>query len=460
MAARLRSRPAPPPPGRSRRRLSLPRHRSTSAQVCAIYPAVVQAPLPQFGPLIGEDLSSGFGPLCWDPFETYDHGLVPNPNAFVMGEPGFAKSSLIKCWMCWQHSLYGSSRWLTVTDPKGEYAPVAERIGMTVVRLAPGGSCRINPLESHIGAGLAATVSVEDRSLQSAALYSLAGGMLERRLRPLERKALRGVVEVISDRPTTAPPTLYDVLDLLASPTGELVDTVNRSVDEWVRDVEDVRFALDELCTGTMRGMFDGASNVHVDWDGAGVVMDLSGVVDNERAMALAMVAAMGWARQQRFRVGDRQRVNVNDESYYMYRLAETVEFAQERRKLGRHYGEANIDICHRPSDLSAQADDGSRVAKMAAGLLPDSATRIVFRQAASELAGAESMLGLNPTEVACIASAKRGRALWRLGDRSVLGQHYRPAVLAGLTDTDGLMRRKSLLSPDDGPGGDEEARS
>ena len=95
--------------------------------------------------------------------------------------------------------------------------------------------------------------------------------------------------------------------------------------------------------------MFDGPSNVHVDWAGAGLVMDLSGVVDNERAMALAMVASIGWSRQQRFRVAGRQRINVNDESYYMYRLAETVEFAQERRKLGRHYGEANIDMLPPP---------------------------------------------------------------------------------------------------------------
>jgi hypothetical protein len=56
--------------------------------------------------------------LCWDPFEVYNEQLVTNPNAFVMGEPGFAKSSLIKCWAYWQHCLYGPTRWLTLPTPK------------------------------------------------------------------------------------------------------------------------------------------------------------------------------------------------------------------------------------------------------------------------------------------------------------------------------------------------------
>ena len=132
-----------------------------------------------------------------------------------------------------------------------------------------------------------------------------------------------------------------------------------------------------------------------------------------------------------------------------MYRLAETVEFAQERRKLGRSYGEANIDICHRPSDLAAQADDGSKIAKMAEGLIADSSMKIVFRQAPSELRAATEMFDLSSTEVACIASAVRGRALWKIGDRSLIAKHHRPTALHALTDTDGMMRRDSLIVED-----------
>jgi hypothetical protein len=203
--------------------------------------------------------------------------------------------------------------------------------------------------------------------------------------------------------------------------------------------------------------MFDGPTTVAVDWDGPGLVIDLSGAVDNPQAMALVMVAAIGWNRQQRHRLTGRQRVNVNDESYYMYRQAETVEFAQERRKLGRQYGEANIDICHRPSDLASQADDGTKVAKMAHGLLADSAMKIVFRQAPSQLDLATEMLGLTINEQHCIRRLTRGKAIWKLGDRSLLGRHHRPNELIDVTDTDSMMRRDSLIEAArarDGAGG------
>ena len=143
----------------------------------------------------------------------------------------------------------------------------------------------------------------------------------------------------------------------LAAATVSLCAAAERTETEVVRDGEHVRFALDEMCTAPLRGMFDGLSTVTVDWAGLGVVIDLSGGVGNDAAMPLVMVAANTWARQQRTKAAGRQRVNINDEAYYQYKRIETVEFAQERRKLGRQYGEANIDICHRPSDLASQTD-------------------------------------------------------------------------------------------------------
>lgn len=439
---------APPAGPNGRRRLRLPRHRSTTANLCAIYPAAVQAPLPPVGPLLGVDLSAGDAALHWDPFEIFNAGLTTNPNVFVMGEPGYGKSSLIKCWAVWQTYLYGEQRWLTFTDPKGEYRALADLLGMTVMRIAPGGTVRINPLEAP--AQLDSDALVAERDVQTTMLASLAATQLARPLMPLERKVIRSIVATITGRRgRRRAPTLVDVIGLMESPTDELRRATHRDVDGFVRDTEDLRYALDELCTGPLRGMFDGPSSVTVDWDGPGLVMDLSGVVGDSRAMALVMVAAIGWSRQQRHRLAGRQRINVNDESYYMYKQVETVEFAQERRKLGRQYGEANVDICHRPSDLAAQADDGSKVAKMAHGLLADSSMKIVFRQAASQLDEATVMLGLTENEADCIRRLVRAKAIWKIGDRSLLGHHDRPEHLLAVTDTDAMMRRDTLIGDD-----------
>ena len=432
-----------------RRKLSLPRHRSTTANACSLYPATVQAPLPERGPLLGTDLTAGDGPLCWDPFEVYDAGLVTNPNVFVMGEPGFAKSSLIKCWAFWQHCIYGPARWVTFTDPKGEYRQLAERIGMSVIRLSPGGDVCLNPLDMSPSVD-AATLAAE-RDVQTSLLAGLAGTLLDRPLAQIERRVLRSVVATMTDSGAAGrSPTLHDVVDLLAAPTADMCTQTSRSEGDLVRSVEDLRYSLDEACAGPLRGMFDGQSTVSVDWDGPGMVLDLSGVIDDGRAMALVMVAAIGWARHQRHRLNGRQVTNVNDESYYMYKRAETVEFAQARRKLGRQFGEANIDICHRPSDLDAQADDGSKIAKIAHGLLKDSSMKIVFRQSAGELDLATSMFGLTHTERECLRVFGRGKALWKIGDRSLIGRHDWPDTLRAETDTDTMMRRR----PAHGAGG------
>lgn len=447
---RSTSTPVSPAAGSStRRRLRLPRHRSTTANLCAVYPAVVQAPLPRVGPLLGADLTAGGAGLHWDPFELYTHGgIVTNPNVFIMGEPGYAKSSLVKCWAVWSTYLYGDHRWITITDPKGEYRALAELLGLSVLRIAPGGNTRINPLE-HPGTLTGSALDAE-RDVQTTMIAALAATQLARPLTPLERKVVRAVIATITAHRRQRSATLPGLVRLLESPTGELLTATHRDVDAFVRDTEHLRYALDELCTGPLRGMFDGPTNTSVAWDGPGMVMDLSGVIGDSRAMALVMVAAIGWTRQQRHHHARRHTIAINDESYYMYKQSETVEYAQERRKLGRQHGEANIDICHRPSDLSAQADDGSRVAKMAAGLLADSAMKIVFRQAASEIAAATEMIGLTASEQDCIRRLGRGRALWKLGDRSLLAEHYRPAFLRSATDTDAMMRRASLVTDHD----------
>ena len=439
-----------------RPRLRLARHRSTTANVASLYPAGVQAPLPCRGPLLGVDITAGGAGLCWDPFEAYSAGLVTNPNVFVLGEPGFAKSSLIKCLVAWSTAIYGPSRWTTITDPKGEYTALAAHLGLSTIRLEPGGATRINPLEEAAASPTSVDMIAAGDSefvVQASVLYSLAATQLGRALSPLERKLVRSIVTTVTSRPrppagsAVGQPTLLDVLALLANPTGEMCNETVRGHDQLVRDGEQLRFALDELHTGPLAGMFDGPSTVTVDWDGPGLHVDLSAVVGNEAAMPLVMVAVSNWARQQRHRLVGRQKLNVDDEAYYKYRYPETVAFAQERRKLGRQYGEANIDICHRCSDLGAQADDGTATAKIAAGLLSDSATTIVFRQAAAELDLAERLLGLTRTERDKVARLRRGQALWKIADHSLIARHHRPVALHDLTDTDKFMRRPSLVT-------------
>jgi len=427
-----------------RRRLKLARHSGTTNNVCSLYPASIQAPLGDEGPMLGVDLTAGGAPHCWDPFESYDRGHVNNANTFVLGEPGFAKSSLVKCLLSLNAAVYGPGRWSMILDPKGEYLPFAEAQGLAVVRLAPGGHVRLNPLD---GGATADSQLLERRAVrQSKMVIGLSATVLGRELTPLERKVVRASIDVLAEaHSASGAPTLPDFVRLVANPPTSVCQLVNRSPVQLARDSEELLLSLDELLTGTLRGMFDGPTSVDIDWDGPGLVLDLSGVLSDPQALPLAMVAATAWMSEIK-QVRGRQRLLVLDEAYYQLANRHTVSFVQETFKLGRQFGTAPIAICHRPSDLAAQADDGTAVAKIAQGLLSDAATKIVFRQAPGELLKGQDLLGLSDGEVEIIRSLRRGNAVWKVGDRSLVARHLVPPGLEAVVNTDQFMRRPSLV--------------
>jgi DNA helicase HerA-like ATPase len=164
--------------------------------------------------------------------------------------------------------------------------------------------------------------------------------------------------------------------------------------------------------------------------------------------MPLAMVAGTSWLTELKQVRSGRQRLLILDEAYYQLANPQTVSFCQETWKLGRSYGIAPIAVCHRPSDLGAQADTGTAVAKMAEGLLADSATKIVFRQAPGELTTGAELLGLSDAEADAISRLGRGEAVWRVGDLSLVARHLVPPGIAELVNTDQYMHRDTHLDP------------
>ncbi|HEY8544881.1 MAG TPA: DUF87 domain-containing protein, partial [Acidimicrobiales bacterium] len=161
----------------------------------SIYPGLVQAPLGCGGVYVGLDVLAGGAPFCWDPFDAYRAGFVTNPNCWVLGEPGNGKSALVKCLLWRMAAVYSGddARWIAIADPKGEYVPLAERLGLTIIRLTPGGAVRINPLAD----GPAAAHEPADRQAlrRAGMLCALVATVLDRPLTQLEDAALFAAAE-------------------------------------------------------------------------------------------------------------------------------------------------------------------------------------------------------------------------------------------------------------------------
>jgi hypothetical protein len=122
--------------------------------------------------------------------------------------------------------------------------------------------------------------------------------------------------------------------------------------------------------------------------------------------------------------------------------------------KLARQFGVMNVVVLHKLGDLQAAGDAGSRTARIAEGLIAEASTRIVYHQDASQIPATRRLLGLSETEARLLSMLGTGQALWRVGARSFVVQHYRSRFEARLTDTDTGMRLDPSLGPGAARGG------
>lgn len=410
--------------------LRIERHRATMAHLASVYPCHTDTGFGERGPYVGVSVTGGGSGFFFDPFELYATGHLTNPNVLVTGDIGSGKSALVKAFLGRELAVYGAKRMVTILDPKGEYGPFAALHGLPVIRLHPGGRDRLNPMD-HRGDP---SETVNRQSLATA----LVAGVLSRALDPTEDAVLGWAIASLARR--GAPFTLGDVAATVADPAEELVALSRRTPLELAQAATPVVFALDKLLSRTLAGMFDGPTSVHVDWEtGPGFVVDLSAVYGDDEALPLVMLAATSWLAAVLQRDTHRRVIQVIDEAWAAVRYG--AHHFQGSLKLSRTYGVSTWLVCHRPADLTAQADDGTSVAKIAAGLLSDIQTRIVFRQPPDQVGVAAEMFALSERERSWVGQLVRGRALWRLQRRGAVVHTVLTAAERELADTDEAMR-------------------
>lgn len=405
--------------------------RNTMAHLCSVFPFHADAGFGERGVLMGANVTGGMSAFYFDPFEFYSQRHLTNPNMIVMGSVGFGKSATVKALVRRLKAVYGTDRYLAIVDPKGEYGPLAADLGLSVIKPYPGGRDRINPMDGGGSDGDSSLLARQGLAVQ------LIAGVLGRDLTPIEDAVLGWAIERRSR--TLLGFTLRDLCAEVSDPPDELVQLSRHSPHELARATAPVAFALDKLCARTLRGMFDGETNVDVDWDeGPGVVLDLSAVYGNSEALPLVIAAATHWLSAALRGRPQRRSVQVIDEAWAAVRHG--ASYFQSSLKLSRAHGVATVLVCHRPSDLTAQSDDGTAASKIAAGLLSDIQTRVLLRQPPEQVPAAAEMFDLSDRERGWLGQLVPGRAIWQIGSRSAVVQ----TILAGsepvLFDTDQQM--------------------
>ena len=404
-----------------------PGHRCTTRHAQAIYPFVAGGGLGGRGVFVGRD-SSG-GAFCYDPWLLYGQGTLDDPNAIVLGKLGQGKSALVKT-LLWRMMLFG--RRAFVLDVKREYGPLCQAVGVKPVSLQPGGGVRLNPLASR------PEEHAQLELLRAVTVTALGGALTQ-----IEAAGLREALHAVRTA-REAEPTLPDIAAALFGPTAEMAERLRTTPEKLALDVRRAALAIQDLCEGPLRGMFDGPTTPGLNLDARLLVLDLHAVKDSP-AVGILMACASAWMSALLARMAERpgreRLVSVADESWKIVQHTGLGEWFQSNFKLARQFGVMNLVVLHKLADLSAAGDAGSRAARIAEGLVADASTRIIYHQDESQVPLTRSLLGLSESEAGLISMLSAGQALWRVGSRSFVVQHYRSRLETQLTNTDTGMR-------------------
>jgi len=435
---RDRSQPAQLRLRRAVRPAERPGHIATTAHVQAAYPFVAEAGLGTRGVLIGRDVYGG--PFVIDPWLLYQEGRLHDPNMLILGRQDFGKSTLVKT-LAFRQRLFG--RRVEVTDPKGEYDRLIGALGGVVLRLEPGGEVQLNPLE---GIG-----SAEQRQ---ALLHAVARAILSRPLAQHEAVGLTAALAAVDSRAVGCEVCIPDVVRELRDPSERTAGEMNVPVRRARYELRDCALALHRLCAGPLRGMFDGPTNAgEATWDAPSISLNLSqlgGLALDDAAIAITMICATAFLdakRRQRTQRAYEQAqepertIRSNDEGWRILSVPGLAEYYQRSFKLSRETGVQNVLVVHRFSDLSAVGDEGSRLQQLAEGVVSETATRVVYRQAERDLELTAEVLGLSDEEQQVVGGRLgQGEALWRLEGRSFRVRHLISSVEWPLIQTDRAM--------------------
>ena len=403
-----------------------PGHPATTAHVQAAYPFVAEGGLGGRGVYIGHDVYGGS--FCYDPWELYGRELT-SPNAVVIGIVGRAKSSLVKTYV-FRQAVFGRQAW--IVDVKGEYERLAHVLDIEPIALSPGGRVRLNPLTPRGG-----------RERQLGLLYSVAAATLERPLTPEEKRAGQEALNILELR-AEGEPTLPAIVGVLLHPPAEMGEALAMDREDIAVCVRPMAFALAQLCTGNLRGMFDGPTTPGLDLDAPLVVLNLRAVLNTHTsALGILMTCATAWLQAMIDAESDersQKRIVVVDEGWRILSSIGIGEWLQQSFKLSRALGTQNIVVLHRLSDLHTAGAEGSRELRLAEGLLADAETKVCYAQPPDQLPQARELLGLTDTEAELLPHLRRGWALWKIGLRSFLVQHRLSTHERELVDTDARM--------------------
>jgi len=434
-------------------------YRVPSFDLGAFYPLLASSGLPAVGAFMGYDALSGGAfyvhPVEWvlNPHEE----IVTNPNMIFFGEPGRGKSTTIVAFLL--RMMEFGVKTLIAGDTKGEYSPVVRGLGYTPIEIGHGLGNILNPLDLGPLRAVWHTMRTDDAvmALNSLigkwtsllkALVAAQGHQLTVTDTMVCTKVLRELIGVADG--TTAPKTVTipQLHAALANPTEAFWRECRfASRQDFLDMLRGATDGLAGLVNGPLAGLFDDETNFDIDWDAPIQSMDLSRLdALGNSAVAVAMTCLGSWSSSAAdLRRSGEIRIVVRDEVWRQMRLGSAmIETLDSDLRLSRSQQKIELLAMHKPGDLAAVGDAGSKDVAIAKEFLGLIGTRVLLGQTTRIGEELAKELRLRPEEQAEVmgwANGRKGRALWKIQDRSFKVQTLRPAVEKALFDTNAQLR-------------------
>src|SRR5579859_7788316 len=405
--------------GRAAHVTTAPEYQATTTQVCGLYPYVAGSGTPAAGTPVGRHQLWG-EVVCLDPLAWLRAGLVTNPGEFVLGQPGIGKSTLVKRQIT--GAVATGTRAVILGDTKPDYTMLTEHLGGQVIRIGRGLD-RINPLDAGpLGAALrrmsgpdAQALRWEVRSRRLSLLMALCTLVREARITNAEEVILGRAIDLLDERTPEFQPTVADVLTVIEEAPDILRAAARTDSTTAFRErTGDLVFTLDLLCTGSLAGVFDGATSRPLNLDAPAVSVDISRVgAAGDKLLTAAMLCTWSYgfgmvdaaaALADQGIAPRRSYMGVMDELWRALRGAPgLVEHADALTRLNRARGMAHIMITHSLADLDALPTEEDRA--RARGFMDRSAITVLAGLPPRELAAVAEVTPLTGPEQDLVAS-------------------------------------------------------
>lgn len=395
-----------------------------STVIASLLPGAGEVGFPATCPLLG--VSRFGGVFSYNPFELYATKVINSPNGFVFGQIGKGKSALVKSYVARMFACGFSS---IIFDPKGEYEPLGTHFGFAEVDFiteSRGVNPFINDLDGNRGIarelnrelGIGAIEFVCNRDLNeleevavSQALVDLEGSLDFARFhqRLIEIDLEGGPIGWVGsyEQGTLAP--IIATIDVLLG--ANLVCRIGESRD------------LDSLFS---QGI---------------LVINLSNLFGT-RMYSLGVTLVLAAIRSHQMTSSSGPKVVAIDEIWALLADDRISRWLRSYWKLSRRLGIANLGVTHRLTDLGGMSA-GNR--EMGAGLLADSETVVGFSMSKSEAEYFCKELDLAPEIANILVRLEQGTAVWKVGNRVVLIDHYLTELEKSLFDSDAAMSNNPI---------------